>query len=55
MRLFAYQGADGKDSVGALISASNDEFVDLCATDSKIPNHLQLIRSEEHTSELQSH
>ena len=43
MRLFAYQGADGKDSVGALISASNDEFVDLCATDSKIPNHLQLI------------
>ena len=43
MRLFAYQGADGKDSVGALIGASTDEFVDLCATDSKIPNHLQLI------------
>lgn len=43
MRLFAYQGSDGKESVGALIKESVDEFVNLCATDPNIPNSLQSI------------
>jgi 2-keto-4-pentenoate hydratase/2-oxohepta-3-ene-1,7-dioic acid hydratase in catechol pathway len=43
MRLFAFQGPDGKESVGALIQGSTDEFVDLCATDSNLPTSLQTI------------
>ena len=43
MRLFAYQASDGKESVGALIQGSTDEFVNLCATDAAIPSNLQSI------------
>lgn len=47
MRLFAYQGSNGNESVGALVKGSTDEFVDLCATDNQIPKSLQLIIGNE--------
>ncbi len=46
MRLFAYQGSDGNDGVGALIKGSTDEFVDLCATDNLIPTSNQSFRKK---------
>lgn len=47
MRLFAYQGSNGNESVGALVKGSTDEFVDLCSTDNQIPKSLQLIIGNE--------
>jgi 2-keto-4-pentenoate hydratase/2-oxohepta-3-ene-1,7-dioic acid hydratase in catechol pathway len=43
MRLFAFQGPDGRESIGALLQSSIDEFVDLCATDPKVPSDLQTV------------
>ena len=47
MRLFAYRNSDGTESVGAMIKGSANEFVNLCATDSQIPNNLQSIIADE--------
>ena len=47
MRLFAYRNSDGSESVGAMIKASANEFVNLCATDSQIPNNLLSIIADE--------
>jgi 2-keto-4-pentenoate hydratase/2-oxohepta-3-ene-1,7-dioic acid hydratase in catechol pathway len=43
MKLFAFQGPDGRESIGALLQSSTDEFIDLCATDPKVPSDLQII------------
>ncbi|QWD63196.1 fumarylacetoacetate hydrolase family protein [Polynucleobacter sp. MWH-UH2A] len=47
MRLFSYRASDSKESVGALIQGSDNEFIDLCSTDTQLPNSLQLIIQDE--------
>ncbi len=48
MRLFSFRDANGNQGVGALSKNNATEFVDLCATDSDIPNSLlAIIESEQ--------
>ena len=48
MKLFGFKGANGSESIGALLNKNPDTYVDLCATDPLIPNTLhELIQSTE--------
>jgi len=40
MRLFSYQNQKGEKGIGILCAKDSQQFVDLCATDSSIPNNL---------------
>ena len=47
MRLFSFRNQQNERSVGVLCAKDSQQFVDLCATDSSIPNHLlSLIESD---------
>jgi len=49
MRLFGFKGANGYEGVGALSKGDQDSFIDICATDSLIPNSIQeIIQSRAH-------
>ena len=49
MRLFGFKGLNGNDGVGALSKGESDTYIDLCATDPQLPNHLQdIIQSQAH-------
>jgi len=49
MRLFGFKGANGYEGVGALSKGGQDSFIDICATDSLIPNSIQeIIQSRAH-------
>ena len=49
MRLFGFKGPNGYESVGALSKGDLDTFIDVCATDSLIPNSIQdIIESQGH-------
>jgi 2-keto-4-pentenoate hydratase/2-oxohepta-3-ene-1,7-dioic acid hydratase in catechol pathway len=43
MRLFGFKGNNGYEGVGALSKGDLDTFIDVCATDSLIPNSIQAI------------
>ncbi|MBU3607010.1 fumarylacetoacetate hydrolase family protein [Polynucleobacter nymphae] len=43
MRLFGFKGPNGYEGVGALSKGDQDTFIDVCATDSLIPNSIQEI------------
>ena len=48
MRLFGFRGANKYTGVGLLVKGSQDTYIDLCATDPRIPNNLQdIIQSPE--------
>jgi 2-keto-4-pentenoate hydratase/2-oxohepta-3-ene-1,7-dioic acid hydratase in catechol pathway len=47
MRLFGFKGPNGYEGVGALSKSGQDTFIDVCATDSLIPNSIQdIIQSQ---------
>ena len=49
MRLFGFKGPNGYEGVGALSKGDQDTFIDVCATDSLIPNSIQeIIQSQVH-------
>jgi 2-keto-4-pentenoate hydratase/2-oxohepta-3-ene-1,7-dioic acid hydratase in catechol pathway len=49
MRLFGFKGPNGYEGVGALSKGDLDTFIDVCATDSLIPNSIQdIIQSQAH-------
>ncbi len=49
MRLFGFKGSNGYEGVGALSKDDLDTFIDVCATDSLIPNSIQdIIQSPAH-------
>ena len=49
MRLFGFKGVNGYEGVGALSKGGQDSFIDICATDSLIPNSIQeIIQSQSH-------
>lgn len=49
MRLFGFKGSNGYEGVGALSKGDQDTFIDVCATDSLIPNSVQdIIQSPAH-------
>ncbi len=49
MRLFGFKGSNGYEGVGALSKGDQDTFIDVCATDSLIPNSIQdIIQSPAH-------
>jgi 2-keto-4-pentenoate hydratase/2-oxohepta-3-ene-1,7-dioic acid hydratase in catechol pathway len=49
MRLFGFKGPNGYEGVGALSKGDQDTFIDVCATDSLIPNSIQeIIQSQAH-------
>jgi 2-keto-4-pentenoate hydratase/2-oxohepta-3-ene-1,7-dioic acid hydratase in catechol pathway len=49
MRLFGFKGSNGYVGVGALSKGDQDTFIDVCATDSLIPNSIQdIIQSSAH-------
>jgi len=49
MRLFGFKGPNGYEGVGALSKGDQDTFIDVCATDSQIPNSIQeIIQSQAH-------
>ncbi len=49
MRLFGFKGSNGYVGVGALSKGDQDTFIDVCATDSLIPNSIQdIIQSPAH-------
>jgi 2-keto-4-pentenoate hydratase/2-oxohepta-3-ene-1,7-dioic acid hydratase in catechol pathway len=49
MRLFGFKGPNGYEGVGALSKGGQDTFIDVCATDSLIPNSVQeIIQSQAH-------
>jgi 2-keto-4-pentenoate hydratase/2-oxohepta-3-ene-1,7-dioic acid hydratase in catechol pathway len=49
MRLFGFKGPNGYEGVGALSKSGQDTFIDVCATDSLIPNSIQdIIQSQTH-------
>ena len=49
MRLFGFKGPNGYEGVGALSKGDQDSFIDICATDSLIPNSIQeIIQSRAH-------
>jgi 2-keto-4-pentenoate hydratase/2-oxohepta-3-ene-1,7-dioic acid hydratase in catechol pathway len=49
MRLFGFKGPNGYEGVGALSKSDQDTFIDVCATDTLIPNSLQeIIQSQAH-------
>jgi 2-keto-4-pentenoate hydratase/2-oxohepta-3-ene-1,7-dioic acid hydratase in catechol pathway len=49
MRLFGFNSPNGYESVGALSTGDLDTFIDVCATDSLIPNSIQdIIQSQAH-------
>ena len=49
MRLFGFKGNNGYEGVGALSKGDLDTFIDVCATDSLIPNSIQdIIQSQAH-------
>ena len=49
MRLFGFKGPNGYEGVGALSKSGQDTFIDVCATDSLIPNSIQdIIQSQAH-------
>jgi 2-keto-4-pentenoate hydratase/2-oxohepta-3-ene-1,7-dioic acid hydratase in catechol pathway len=49
MRLFGFKSSNGNEGVGALSKGSLDTYIDLTATDPKLPNSLQeIIQSQEY-------
>ena len=49
MRLFSYQDKKGRHTVGVINDQNASSFIDLCATDSRIPNRLlELIEADPH-------
>jgi 2-keto-4-pentenoate hydratase/2-oxohepta-3-ene-1,7-dioic acid hydratase in catechol pathway len=49
MRLFGFKGPNGYEGVAALSKGDQDTFIDVCATDSQIPNSIQeIIQSQAH-------
>jgi 2-keto-4-pentenoate hydratase/2-oxohepta-3-ene-1,7-dioic acid hydratase in catechol pathway len=49
MRLFGFKGPNGYEGVGALSKGDLDTFIDVCATDSLIPNSIRdIIQSQAH-------
>jgi 2-keto-4-pentenoate hydratase/2-oxohepta-3-ene-1,7-dioic acid hydratase in catechol pathway len=49
MRLFGFKRSNGYEGVGALSKGNQDTFIEVCATDSQIPNSIQeIIQSQAH-------
>jgi 2-keto-4-pentenoate hydratase/2-oxohepta-3-ene-1,7-dioic acid hydratase in catechol pathway len=49
MRLFGFKSSNGNEGVGALLKGSIDTYIDLTATDPRLPNSLQeIIQSHEY-------
>ena len=47
MRLFSYQDKKGRHTIGVISDQNASSFIDLCATDSRIPNRLlELIEAD---------
>lgn len=55
MKLFSFKDAHGNQGIGAIVKNHPTEFVDLCATDSSIPNSLlTIIQSPELLSKCEA-
>ena len=53
MRLFGFKGSNGYEGVGALSKGALDTFIDVCATDSLIPNSIQdIIQSQAYLDQV---